>query len=311
MDEIQHSIRVAAKRSGLSTHVIRIWEKRYDAVSPDRTDTNRRLYSEEEIERLVLLRMATTAGHSIGNIARLPTDKLRGLVSTSTTGTNSATTLATASGSEATIAAALDRIRAMDGAGLETVLNRASVQLGQHGLLQVVIAPLAVQIGELWLKGELTAAHEHFASSVIRGFLMRNARSYAAHGAMPTIIVTTPAGQLHELGAVMVAAAAADVGWRVVYLGPSLPAAEIAGAAQQHQARAVALSIVFPADDPLLPAELKRLRDALPSSTRVILGGRAANAYQAFVRGADFWETKELGDVYPLLEKLRHPPMPA
>src|SRR6187455_2962557 len=80
MDEIQHSIKVAAKRCGLSTHVIRIWEKRYDAVSPNRTDSNRRLYCEDEIERLNLLRLATVAGHSIGNIARLSTDKLKTLV---------------------------------------------------------------------------------------------------------------------------------------------------------------------------------------------------------------------------------------
>ena len=70
MEEVQHSIKVAARRCGLSTHVIRVWEKRYDAVSPDRTDTNRRLYSEQEIERLKLLRAATLSGHSIGNVAR-------------------------------------------------------------------------------------------------------------------------------------------------------------------------------------------------------------------------------------------------
>src|SRR6188508_411743 len=80
MAEIQHSIKFAARKSGLTPHVIRIWEKRYDAVSPDRTDTNRRLYSEAEIERLTLLRAATHAGHSIGNIARLPVEKLRELV---------------------------------------------------------------------------------------------------------------------------------------------------------------------------------------------------------------------------------------
>ena len=58
--------------TGLSPHLIRIWEKRYSAVAPERTDTNRRLYSDAEIERLNLLRLATRAGHSIGNIAKLP-----------------------------------------------------------------------------------------------------------------------------------------------------------------------------------------------------------------------------------------------
>lgn len=305
MNEVQHSIKVAAKRSGLSTHVIRIWEKRYDAISPNRTDTNRRLYSEEEIERLLLLRMATMAGHSIGNIARLPTEKLRTIISTS----NTATTVVKPepSSTEETIAAALEKIRAMDSAALETTLNRAAITHGQHGLLQAIIAPLATQIGELWLRGEMTAAHEHFASSVIRSFLMRNARAYAANNSMPTIIVTTPTGQLHELGAVMVSAAAADVGWRVIYLGPSLPASEIAGAAHQHQAKAVALSIVFPADDPTLPNELLRLRELLPASTKVIIGGRAAAAYRSGLKNLDMVETKSLAELYPILEKMRTP----
>jgi AAA family ATP:ADP antiporter len=70
---------VVARRTGLSAHVIRIWEKRYGAVEPERTGTNRRLYSDEQIERLSLLRDLTQAGHRIGHVAKLPTEKLRQL----------------------------------------------------------------------------------------------------------------------------------------------------------------------------------------------------------------------------------------
>src|SRR5205814_6101 len=76
-----HSIQSVARRTGLSAHVIRVWEKRYGAVKPSRTGTNRRLYSDEEIERLQLLRLATEAGHSIGNIAALDLEKLKQIAS--------------------------------------------------------------------------------------------------------------------------------------------------------------------------------------------------------------------------------------
>ena len=76
------SIRIASKRSGLSTHVIRVWEKRYGAVTPQRTGTNRRLYSGDEIERLTLLRLVTAAGHTISNVAQLSTPELRSLAET-------------------------------------------------------------------------------------------------------------------------------------------------------------------------------------------------------------------------------------
>ena len=72
-------MKLVARRTGLSAHVIRVWERRYGAVTPVRTGTNRRLYTEEDIERLSLLRRLTEAGHNIGNVAALPLPRLREL----------------------------------------------------------------------------------------------------------------------------------------------------------------------------------------------------------------------------------------
>jgi DNA-binding transcriptional MerR regulator len=306
MTEVQHSIKVAARRCGLTTHVIRVWEKRYDAVSPDRTDTNRRLYSEEEIERLTLLRVATQAGHSIGNIARLPTKKLRELVAEAIHMPAAPLPKAHAAAAD-TIDAALGAIRQLSTAQLEEIFERAAVAYGQHGLLEKIIAPLAVKVGDLWQNGVLTAAHEHFASAVIRNFLVRNSKPYALNGSAPTIVIATPAGQLHEIGAVMVAAAANDMGWRMIYLGTSLPAAEIIGAVVQNQARALALSIVFPGDDPLLAGELETLRKQLPVGIKVIAGGRAAGSYRTALQQLGAEIVGELREIYPILERMRVP----
>ncbi|MBM3756002.1 MAG: cobalamin B12-binding domain-containing protein [Acidobacteria bacterium] len=81
-----------------------------------------------------------------------------------------------------------------------------------------------------------------------------------------------PPGQLHELGALLAGAAAANLGWHVTYLGPSLPAAEIVGAARQNHARAVALSLVYPEDDPRLAVELAALRQSLPPEIALLAG---------------------------------------
>ena len=77
MSNVHHPIKVVARLTGLSANVIRIWEHRYAAVEPERTKTNRRVYSQRQIERLTLLRDLTLAGHSIGLVARLPVEKLR------------------------------------------------------------------------------------------------------------------------------------------------------------------------------------------------------------------------------------------
>lgn len=78
----------------------------------------------------------------------------------------------------------------------------------------------------------------------------------------------------------MVAACASAHGWRVVYLGPSLPADEIVGAARQSGVRAVALSLVHPEDDPGIPEELARLRRLLPHEVAILAGGRACGSYR-------------------------------
>ncbi|HTY88086.1 MAG TPA: MerR family transcriptional regulator [Candidatus Acidoferrum sp.] len=280
MPEAHHAIKVVANRTGLTAHVIRIWEKRYGAVTPERTATKRRLYSDEQIERLGLLRDITKAGHSIGHVAKLPTEKLRRLASefrdTNGLAARKPPAVPTAPSLVDECTAA---VKALDARVLEETLKRASTLLGTQGLLQRVVAPLAKTLGELWREGSLTAAHEHFASAVLRVFLGQAAKPFAAADHAPVLVVATPTGQLHELGALLVGAAAANLGWHVTYLGASLPASEIAGAARQNHARAVALSLVYPEDDPKLAGELTLLRELLPAETALLVGGRAMPAY--------------------------------
>jgi DNA-binding transcriptional MerR regulator/methylmalonyl-CoA mutase cobalamin-binding subunit len=305
MSETQHSIKAVARRTGLSPHVIRVWERRYGAVTPVRTGTNRRVYSDSEVERLDLLRRAIGAGHSIGNIAQLPSENLTRLAAVpapAVTPPKAGTVKP-----EQLVAECLEAVKELNTRALEEVLTRGSVALGQHGLLERVVAPLARQIGDLWRDGTIMAAHEHFASSIIRSFLTRNSKPYALDANAPMLLVATPAGQLHELGAVMVAAAANDLGWRVVYCGASLPASEIAGAAAQNRARAVALSIVYPDDDPNLPGELENLRQHLPAEIRIIAGGRASGSYAPVLEKIHALRAEDLRNLYDLLENIRKP----
>jgi len=303
-----HAIKVAVRRTGLTAHVIRIWEKRHGAVAPQRTSTNRRLYSEVQIERLGLLREATQAGHSIGQVAKLPTEKLRKLAAEAA-GSNrpaasaryqSAVTLSFLNESVAAV-------KALDAPRLEASLKRAETALGGQGLLQRVVGPLAQTIGELWRDGSITAAHEHFASAVIRIFLGNAAKSFANGDAAPVIVIATPAGQIHELGALLVGAAAANLGWHVTYLGASLPAAEIAGAARQNRARVVALSLVYPEDDPRLAAELAKLQELLPGEVPLLAGGRAMPAYRDALEKIGALPMKDLAHLSSTLDGLRKP----
>jgi len=148
--------------------------------------------------------------------------------------------------------------------------------LGASQTIERVIAPFLHDLGDRWHRNEITPAHEHLGSAVARRVLTWLQGSQQPLRNAPAIVVTTPAGQRHELGALIAAAVAGGEGWRVVYLGADLPAEAIAAAARQARARIVALSLVTIGDATALRRELADLRAALPSDTTVVAGGAGA-----------------------------------
>lgn len=321
MPDVRHSIKVVSKRTGLSPHVIRVWEKRYATVSPERTEGNRRLYRAQDVERLRLLKLATDAGHSIGDIAQLPTERLARLVSDDLPAASAAPPAAAPAqglpaGSPVAVSApapdpavlvatAFEAVQSMNAEALGAVLEQAAVALGQMRLLGEVVVPLVERIGNGWRDGTVKVAQEHVATATIRTCLGQLARPMTLHPSAPAIVVTTPAGQVHELGAVIAAAVARAGGWRVIYAGPSLPAEEIVSAVMAQRAVAVALSIVHPSDDPELPGELKRLRRLLPERVHLVVGGRASASYATALAECGATMVRDVVQLASSLERLR------
>ena len=308
MDPPGHPIKVAVRRTGLSAHVIRVWEKRYGAVVPSRTGTNRRLYSDEDIARLQWLQQAVQAGQSIGRIARLPTEELVKLVHD---GREAAPPVRAPAAGESGefLEAALAAVQGLDAVSLQEQLDRASVALSQRALLEEVVRPLMERIGRMWQEGALRVAAEHMATAVVRSFI-GNMRPFQGNGTAPRAVATTPAGQRHELGAMLASLVAASEGWNATFLGPDLPAEEIAGAAAGTGARAVLLSIVYPGDDPRLGGELVRLRGLLGGEVALLAGGRAAPQYAPFLERAGAVPLATLDDLRDSLRLLRGAALP-
>ena len=283
-------IQIASQRSGVTAHVIRIWERRYRALEPTRTGTNRRMYSEEDVRRLRLLGELSTKGHRIGCIAELETEALERLLGEDQPKA-ARTFLVDASPELATpedfVNACLAAARAFEGERLRRLLQRARLQFGQRGMLRQVITPLIGLIGVAWQEGHLRSGQEHLGTAIIREVLMTPVPGSHTAANAPELVVATPSGEIHELGALLVASSARDLGWRVTYLGPNLPAEEISSCARARRARVVALSVVYPEHCPTVLAQIRELRKLLPEEITLAVGGRAAPGYRDAV---ERWE---------------------
>lgn len=306
-------IQVVADRTGLSAHAIRAWERRYGAIQPARSAGRHRLYSEEDVQRLNLLAEACRTGRQIRTLANLSNAELLSLLGRVPiqAGMESLPSLAPAGGDmgdRAFCAQVLDAVRCLDTLALDEALQRAQVALGDQGLLRRVITPMAREVGALWKAGRMTSAQEHFFTAMAKVFIWNLTRQYRPDLRAPKMVVSTPAGQYHEIGARIVSAVAANNGWNVTYLGASLPAFELAGAVQACGASALALSIVFPEDDPKLPAELEKLGQLLPQSVQVIVGGQASEAYLPALHAIGARVIRSLDDLDAKLVLLRRRP---
>jgi methanogenic corrinoid protein MtbC1 len=305
----RHPIQVAARRSGLTQDVIRAWERRYSAVEPGRSATNRRLYSDDDVEKLLLLARATAAGRRIGEVASLTPRELRGLVEADREAemrvgnSRSRTRRGARSGDH--LAACMAAIENLDPDALDSALQSATVDLSGPMLMERLLMPMMHEVGERWQHGTLRVAHEHMATALVRTFLGSRGNVARPAGSDPEIVVATPAGQLHELGALMVAVTAASGGWRVTYLGPNLPAEEIAAAAKSRRPRAVALSIVYPGDDPRLPEDLRRLAAQLDDGVALLVGGASSSSYADVLREIDARVLRDVDALSSTLQELR------
>ena len=278
--EPRHPIRVVSERTGLSPDVLRSWERRHRAVVPGRSDAGQRLYSDDDVERLSMLVKATQAGRSVSMASSMSLAELRSLVAEDAERGASRPTPSVGY-RERAYAAVVE----LAPERLQVVLRTALLSLGATTFLDDVVPPLLQRIGTAWHAGEIGIAQEHAASAVVRAELGWLVNALDVSEGAPRAVVACLARERHELGAALATAAAVHAGWRVAYLGPDLPAADIAAAASRHDADVVGISIVVPDNAAATRDELQELRRALRRRTALLAGGGGASSLGPLAEG--------------------------
>lgn len=241
-----YNIQVASKLSGVASPTIRAWEKRYNAVAPERGDNKHRLYSEQDIEKLSLLFKLTELGQSIGRVAHLPIEDLKKIYG------------------ELGQAPYESHQRPRHDVDIQKTLNNFYLALSAYKLDIIshefekvkklltpkefcleIIVPLFRAVGEKVHRGELSIAQEHTLSAIVSFHIGQiiGQQYQNKFTSDELILITTPEGEMHEIGILAAALLCVHHGKRFIYLGPNIPAASLAEACDALKVKSVILGV--------------------------------------------------------------------
>jgi DNA-binding transcriptional MerR regulator/methylmalonyl-CoA mutase cobalamin-binding subunit len=241
-----YSIKQASIRSGVSVPLIRAWERRYGVVAPQRTTSGYRLYDDEAIATLVRVRGLTETGWSASEASRAI---LAGEVTVPSAPTppTPLTDEAAHDRQAALVKRFLEAAKVMDIAATGAALDEIFAQGSFEAIVDDLLMPALVALGDAWAEGDLDVAAEHAASAAVH---RRHSALYDAAGAIsdPRVVVGLPPGARHELGSLAFAVAVRRLGVGVLYLGPDVPVSSWVHVIEQNRARVATIAIVQAAD---------------------------------------------------------------
>ena len=273
-----YSIKAVSQATGLSIETLRAWERRYRVVEPRRDANGRRAYEPDDVIRLRKLREATERGHPISRLARLGEQDLDGLLQSTRRDTIEPSASARSLGDQ--ILSAVEDYRPGD---CDQLVAMALALLPVSQVVTEVLAPTLVEVGERWHRGQLSIAQERIISAAVRKQLSSVLDTYSRIADGPVMVLSTPAGERHELGILMCALLAAAKNVRCHYLGPDLPAGELATYAARVRADVVVLSVLMTDDLEGMASQVGQLAQLLPEQIEIWGGGAAVQHAGAFL----------------------------
>jgi methanogenic corrinoid protein MtbC1 len=243
------NIQVASQLSGVASATIRAWEKRYNAVIPERADNKHRLCSEKDIEKLALLYRLTDIGQSIGKIAHLELEELKSVYSSLMHKPYDELQVVTPHHDRIDVDKVLSNFYIALGAYkidiISHELEKAKTILTPQELCLKILVPLFHEIGNKVHRNEISIAQEHTLSAIT---MFHIGQMIGQHYQKKTtkedlVLVSAPEGEMHEIGLMGASLLLVHHGIRFIYLGANLPSKSLAEAANALKPKAILLGI--------------------------------------------------------------------
>jgi MerR family transcriptional regulator, light-induced transcriptional regulator len=299
-----YTIQLASKISGVGIHTIRAWEKRYQAVVPERNPSGRREYSEIDVERLVLLSELCVLGHSIGQIARYPTPDLKELL---------AKIGKLSSKQKLPEAESLDRNLINIPGSLESLLlalrhykldiisheiQKLKIVLTPRELALDILRPLLKEVGTAVANKTLSLPQEQALASLLKFhighslFKARESKNKKPH----TIILFTPEGEHYEFGIFMAGLLCAHYGIKFFYLGSNLPLTSVIDATASVEASSLIMGVSphFQSDDNFLEKYCEKLVRGIEGQAQLLIFGLDSTSQNLAIKNKKLQQFDEL-----------------
>jgi DNA-binding transcriptional MerR regulator len=264
----KYSIKELEKLSGIKAHTIRIWEKRHKIITPARTNTNIRFYSDDDLKKIINVSLLNNYGIKISKIADMSLSEMNNKVLELSEHKND-----TAIHIDQLVVAMIDMEEEM----FEKILNTLIIRYSFEKTVTEIIYPFLDKIGVLWQTQNITPAHEHFISNLIRQKLIVAIDSLPIPAkTQKKVLLFLPEGELHEIGLLFYHFICRKAGLRTYYLGQTVPHADLKQIFEIHQPHILITSITsFMSVS--LEAYLQKLSKDFPQSQILVAGYQLQN----------------------------------
>jgi len=280
------NIQIASQISGVASATIRAWEKRYNAIVPERAENKHRLYSEKDIEKLAILFKLTEFGQSIGKIAHFDLEELKNIFSTLLHRPYDERQVMNTNHNNVDYEKILTSLHlALSAYKLDIIsheLEKARNSLTPKDFALNIIVPLFKTIGQKVYEGQISIAQEH-AISAITSFNAGQMIGQHYQKNIPRddlILITTPEGEFHTIGILAASLLCVHYGIRFIFLGPSLPANSLSEMCNALNARSIILGLSKGHEldeNRTLDDYLQQLKQHLNPKVDILVGGNLKN----------------------------------
>lgn len=288
-----YSIGDLERLTGIKAHTIRIWEKRYGLLNPDRTDTNIRLYSDDDLRKILNVNTLLKEGWKISKVSALSQQDMEARVWEA-----AKESTADEKVYEIYIQALLSASLSFDEDWFESVYSDMTTRYGLRGAMEHIVGPFMARIGLMWTVFKLHPGQEHFASNLVRRKLLTAIDRLPKLHKRGKFLLFLPHWEEHEVGLLYAWYLIREAEYDVIYLGQRVPVQSLVATVRTVRPDTLLTFLVSEYPEESTASFLESIKEAAPASNIMVATRKDISAGNAEVSGVRWLHSsKDLVDI--------------